>query len=224
MTGSGDTAILMPAFNEAETIAEVVRNVSQCGLPLVVDDGSTDGTAELAEGAGATVIRLSPNRGYEGALEAGFEAASRLDLRRVVTYDADGQFELAGLKAVIAAMASGNIRLVLGQRPEAARFGEWLFNVYTRLRFGVGDILCGLKGYDVSLYREIGRFGTGRSVGTELALAALRRGEAFDTVPVTVLPRQSGPSRFGQGFRANRRLLTALCDAVKFDLFGRKSA
>ena len=65
----------MPGYNEAETITEVVKSATYFGAPLVVDDGSSDGTAELAQAAGAQVVRLSANVGYEGAIEAGFEAA-----------------------------------------------------------------------------------------------------------------------------------------------------
>lgn len=224
MARGDDTAILMPAFNEAETIADVVGAVALHGIALVVDDGSTDNTAELAEAAGARVVRLAVNRGYEGALEAGFEEAATMGLNYVVTYDADGQFEGAALAEATKVLRLGEVRLVLGQRKEAARFGEALFNLYTRTRFGVRDILCGLKGYDLSLYKARGRFGTGRSVGTDLALLALRSGEAWATIPVTVLPRQSGASRFGGGFRANRRLLLALFDAIRADFITRRAS
>jgi len=218
MTGHNGAgiAILMPAYNEAETIATVVRSVRDIGTPLVVDDGSDDDTAALAEAAGAKVVILPTNRGYEGALEAGFERAVQLSMGFVVSYDADGQFEVADLRAAVALLQQGQARLVLGQRAEAARFGEWLFNFYTKKRFGVPDILCGLKGYDLALYKEHAGF-SGRSVGTRLALAALRAGERATMTPVTVLARTSGPSRFGSTLRANRRLLLALADALWAD-------
>lgn len=212
----------MPGYNEAETITEVVKSANYFGAPLVVDDGSSDGTAELAQAAGAQVVRLSANVGYEGAIEAGFEAADRAGFRFVITYDADGQFEADALRVVRDILLQGRSRLVLGQRPNPARVGEAMFNLYTRLRFGMTDILCGLKGYDLALYRWHGRFGSGRSVGTELALAALRSGEPVETISVSILPRRHGPSRFGGSLRANGRLLVALAEALLTDVIGRK--
>lgn len=212
--------ILLPAHNEAATIETVVRGVSAYGTPLVVDDGSSDGTDTLAEGAGAHVLRLRPNRGYEGALDAGFAEASRLGAETVVTFDADGQFDATLLEDVLAPIRAGRADLVLGQRPKSARLTEMIFSLYTRLRYGVRDILCGVKAYRMALYREHGRFDGGRSVGTELALAAIRRGARCETVDVNVRPRAQGASRFGQGLRANRRILAAMRLAICADIRG----
>jgi glycosyltransferase involved in cell wall biosynthesis len=212
------TIILLPAYNEAATIEPVVRAVSAYGTVLVVDDGSTDGTGTLAERAGARLLRLETNRGYDGAMEAGFAEADRLGAAVVATFDADGQFDAAMLALLLEPLRSGRVDLVIGQRPSTARLAEALFGLYTRLRYGVRDILCGVKAYRITLYRGHGRFDNGRSVGTELALAAIRGGARFETVDVDVRPRQGGKSRFGQGLRANGRILTALYDAVWADL------
>ena len=69
---SAQAVVLIPALNEAATIAEVVQGVLPYGTPLVVSDGSSDDTVTLARAAGAEVVELSRNRGYEGALDAGF--------------------------------------------------------------------------------------------------------------------------------------------------------
>ncbi len=212
------TVVLMPAHNEAATIAGLVAAVAAHGLPLVVDDASSDGTGDLARAAGAHVLALSPNRGYARALDAGFAEAARLGAEVVVTFDADGQFAPELLGRLLRPIREGWADLVLGTRPAPARLGEAAFNAYSRLRFGVGDALCGLKAYRLTLYRAHGRFDGGRSVGTELALSAIRRGARFATVPVPVRPRASGAPRFGQGWRANRRLLGALALAVRDDL------
>lgn len=210
--------VVIPGYNEAETIAQVVRDVLPYGTPLVVDDGSVDGTADAAEQAGALVLRLSPNRGYEGALDAGVAEAARRGADAVVTFDADGQFDAADLKNVIAPLAAGEADLVLGQRPHSARIGESLFNLYTRLRFGIGDFLCGFKAYRMNLYRQYGRFDGGSSINTELALFAVLRGAPVKTIPIKVRERLSGKPRFGSGFRANRRLLKALRQAICMDV------
>ncbi|MBH64781.1 MAG: hypothetical protein CL569_20485 [Alphaproteobacteria bacterium] len=209
--------VVIPGYNEAATIADVVRGVRPYATPLVVDDGSSDGTADEAARAGAHVVRLNLNRGYEGALDAGVAEAARLGADAVVTFDADGQFDPLDLDAVIRPIAADEADLVLGQRARAARFGEALFNVYSRTRFGIDDFLCGLKGFRIELYRRFGRFDIGYSINTELAMFSVLDGARVATVPVRVRARESGPPRFGSGFRANRKLFRALRHAVCMD-------
>ena len=209
-------AIVIPAFNEADTIAAVVAGASRHGLPIVVNDGSTDATAELAKRGGADVVQLPGNRGYEGALDAGFARAAALGVDVAVSFDADGQFSEQALTEVLRPLLSGEASLVLGIRPRAARFGEACFSAYTRLRFGVPDILCGLKGYDMTLYRAHGCLDQSRLIGTELALASLRRGVRPRLVPVVVLPRV-GISRFGRALSANARIFRAMFVAILAD-------
>ena len=223
---SADTSIfvVIPAYNEAASIAGVVDAVKRFGTPLVVDDGSTDGTGERAEAAGAQVLTLARNAGYEGALDAGFAAASARGAEIIVTLDADGQFAPESVADLSAPILSGDADLVLGQRPESARVGEAVFNAYTRLRFGVGDILCGAKAYAIAVYRSHGRFDSGKSIATELALSALRRGVRSRAVPVVIRPREHGAPRFGSGLRANCRILYALWLAIRADLSGLFSA
>ena len=218
MSPEKQTIILLPAYNEAATIGAVVRDVVSFGTVLVVDDGSRDGTGDLAEAAGARVLRLDTNRGYERALDAGFAEADRLGAEVVVTFDADGQFEASLLDRILEPLRTGRADLVLGRRPKMARFSEGLFGLYTGLRFGIRDILCGVKAYRIDLYRAHGRFDAGRSVGTELALASVRRGTRFEVVEAPVGARAEGGSRFGQRWRANARILTALRLAVAADL------
>ena len=201
-------AVVIPAYNEAATIAGVVRSVAAFGQPIVVDDCSRDDTAASAAAAGAVVLRHATNQGYDGALESGFAAAAQGGYEAVATFDADGQHD--------AALERG-AELVVGERPRPARLAEALFNLYTRWRFGVRDILCGLKAYRMTLYRRHGRFDANRSIGTELALAGLRRGVAVARVEVPIHAR-ADRSRLGSLLRANGRILRALGLAFAADL------
>ena len=213
-------AIVIPAYNEAATIAGVVRDVAAFGTVIVVDDCSTDTTAALAREAGAEVVSHDLNRGYDGALQSGFEKAAELDIDITATFDADGQHGATTLAAILEPLTDGRVDLVLGLRAKPARIAERLFSRYTRLRFGVGDILCGLKGYRMSLYHQHGRFDGSRSIGTELALYALKQGSSFTTAPVPIHPRIAGNARFGGTLKANGRILRALFLAMMADLRG----
>ncbi len=210
--------IVIPAHNEAGTIAEVVAGASRHGAVVVVDDASHDGTGDIAAAAGAEVVRLERNRGYEGAIEAGFARAAQMGAAAVVTFDGDGQLDPDRIGALLAPIREAAADLVLGTRPRPARAAEALFNLYARIRYGVDDILCGAKAYRMELYRRHGRFDGARTVGTELALSALRRGVRWRAVPVTVEPRRVGHSRYGRRVRANLKILGALLRAVRMDL------
>ena len=202
-------AIVIPAWNEAATIGRVVSSVLPGRTVIVVNDCSSDATASLAEAAGALVVNHTANRGYDGALQSGFEKADQLGVDIVVTFDADGQHDATILDQIILPLAENTADIVIGVRPRTARFSEALFGLYTRLRYGVSDILCGLKGYRIELYKRHGHFDSYGSIGTELALAALAGGARIAVVPVPVYERADHP-RFGQGLKANGRILRAM--------------
>jgi glycosyltransferase involved in cell wall biosynthesis len=111
------TLIVMPAFNEEESVADVVAEV-RAKLPgvtcLVVDDGSSDKTAAHARAAGAAVLQLPFNLGVGGAMRAGFKYALLNDFDNVVQVDADGQHDPAAVPELVAALADSD--MVLGAR------------------------------------------------------------------------------------------------------------
>jgi glycosyltransferase involved in cell wall biosynthesis len=207
-------AIVIPAWNEEATIERVVRSVLPGRTVIVVNDCSNDATASIAEAAGAMVVNHAANKGYDGALQSGFERASELGMDVVVTFDADGQHDASILDEIIQPLARDQADIVIGVRPRTARIGEAVFGLYTRLRYGVGDILCGLKGYRIELYRRRGHFDSYGSIGTELALAALATGARVAVVPVPIHDREDQP-RFGQGLRANGRILRAMWHGLR---------
>ncbi|MEO6923291.1 MAG: glycosyltransferase family 2 protein, partial [Bryocella sp.] len=164
-------AIVIPAWNESATIADVVRSARAYGLPIVVDDGSTDETAALAREAGAEVISHEQNRGYDGALNSGFQRASELECEIIVTADADGQHDPMLITKFVDAIDRG-ADVVIGIRSRKQRFAEHLFALYTRIRYGIEDPLCGMKAYRKFVYDALGHFDSHGLVGTELALFA----------------------------------------------------
>jgi glycosyltransferase involved in cell wall biosynthesis len=115
--GPGAAAIaLVPAYNEAGRVAAVVA-AARVRLPvLVVDDGSRDGTAEVAERAGATVVRHASNQGKGVALRTGFRWALDHACAAAVTLDADGQHDPAEIPTFLDAWTAGDADLVIGAR------------------------------------------------------------------------------------------------------------
>lgn len=201
-------AVIIPAWNEGKTIGRVVKAVSLFATALVVDDCSTDDTAVKAREEGAFVVSHETNKGYDGALNTGFERAVSLGFAYGITFDADGQHSSDLLAAFLAKLESG-MDMVLGVRPKHARFAEHVFALSTRLRFGIRDPLCGMKGYRLSVYAARGWFDSYGSVGTELALWAARNGYSYCQIPVPIAEREDSP-RFGRVWRANMKILRAM--------------
>jgi glycosyltransferase involved in cell wall biosynthesis len=112
----GRILALVPAFNEAPRIGDVVRGALSHLPVLVVDDGSSDGTAAEAGAAGATVLAQRPNQGKGAALRAGFRWALERGFDAVVTLDGDGQHEPDAIPSFLAAWAAAGDALVIGCR------------------------------------------------------------------------------------------------------------
>jgi glycosyltransferase involved in cell wall biosynthesis len=201
-------ALVIPALNEARSLPKVLAGVREFGLAVVVDDGSDDGTARVAADAGALVVRHESPRGYDAALDSGFAAAAVAGCEYVVTFDADGQHPAALVPRFLDLLGAGN-DVVVGVRPAFARVSERLFGAYTRSRYGVRDPLCGMKGYSIRLYTDVGHFDCYRSIGTELLLTALRERRRVAQIPVPIAPRE-GKSGFGGALRGNWRIARAL--------------
>ncbi len=108
--------VLIPAYNEAESIGAVVKKSVMCLPVLVVDDGSNDETATIAEEAGATVLRCTSNQGKGAALRAGFRWALEAGYEAVLTLDADGQHDPAEIPKFLQSHAEQAADLIIGAR------------------------------------------------------------------------------------------------------------
>jgi glycosyltransferase involved in cell wall biosynthesis len=183
---------LVPAHDEAPRIARVVEGAARhVPVVLVVDDGSADATAALAEGAGARVIRQSPNQGKGAALRAGFAAALAAGAEAIVTLDGDGQHDPAELPSFLGAYARRTIagepsELIVGQR----RFSR--MPLVRRLANGLGTVVL-----SAALGRRIADNQSGyRLIGRRLMTAMLdsrEDGFAFEVEMIAVCLREGWP-------------------------------
>ncbi len=149
--------IVIPAYQEERAIGEVVRAAHAIAdVVLVVDDGSSDRTAEIASAAGALVARHAVNRGLGGAIGTGIAGALRLGADQIVTMDADGQHRAEDAKRIFERLSEGDVDFVIGSRmlegkgnmPVARRLAQWFGNALTYALFGkwVTDSQSGLRG------------------------------------------------------------------------------
>jgi polyprenyl-phospho-N-acetylgalactosaminyl synthase len=113
-----DVIVIVPALNEEARVATVVSELRErFGRVVVVDDGSTDGTAQLARAAGATVVSHPTNLGQGAALQTGFSYALRdPGMRYVITFDSDGQHRVEDAVALASTARSTGVDVVLGSR------------------------------------------------------------------------------------------------------------
>lgn len=200
--------IVIPALNESASIAAVIRAATPFGVLVVVDDGSTDATGELAAANGAVVVRHEKNRGYDGALNSGFTKAAEIGCEMIVTVDADGQHDPSLIQRFVDAIDQG-ADVVVGVRSRKQRLAEHLFSLYSRGRYGIRDPLCGMKAYRTSVYTQLGHFDSCQSVGTELMTFAAKNKFRIAEVEFQVRERV-GQSRFGHILSGNYKIMRAM--------------
>lgn len=214
MTSPSEKVIaVIPAYNEAKTIRGVVAGLlPQVHEVIVVNDASTDATASEAGEAGAVVFSHEQNAGYDRTINDGFRLAAEHGATSIITFDADGEHDPGDITRMLAPLREGRADVVLGQRPASRHWSERIFALYTRMRYGIPDPLCGLKAYRREVYDRVGFFDSRSSIGSELTLRAIRYGYRLSLVPITLHARTDGDaSRFyALSLRGNMRILAAL--------------
>jgi glycosyltransferase involved in cell wall biosynthesis len=148
--------VIIPAYNEGSRIEPVIAAALEHLPVVVIDDGSSDNTPQVAGQAGAHVVHQQPNQGKGAALKAGFNYAIQQDYRAVITLDADGQHDPAEIPKFVEAFQNGHTDLVIGARdfreiPPVRRLANWLGK--RSLSWAMGETILDNQ----SGYRLIGR-------------------------------------------------------------------
>lgn len=188
---------VIPAFNEAGTIADVVRGLrGQVSHVLVVSDGSTDDTAARARAAGADVLELRANGGKGTAIRAGLARILSEPYTHVLFLDGDMQHRPAEAARLIAAAERTGADLVVGERQfsrdqmpasryHANRIGSRALSWFVGAP--VGDTQCGFRVCRLEALRDLPLRARGYDVETEMLVKLRRRGATLTSVPVTAV-------------------------------------
>ena len=193
--------ILIPARDEAGSIGQVIAETRRhrSGTIVVVDDGSQDGTDEVAAAAGAMVLRLPLHLGAWGAMQTGLRYAQSQGSQLAITLDADGQHDPVDISALTAPILAGEADVVIGACPPRVSWARRLAWGYFRALSGIGleDLTSGFRAYnraaiarlalpDATLldYQDIG-----------VLLILRHQGLRIREVPVTMRERNHGKSR-----------------------------
>lgn len=210
--GSETVHVIIPAYNEVETIRSVVESLPQtvCGLevvPVVVSDGSGDGTAERAKATTdrAVVVEHHLNQGQGGALQTGFHIADRDGATVVVTMDGDGQHPATQLEALVRPIVENEADFVVGSRHvgedrsnngavrrSGIRFFTWLINALTKS--SVTDCTNGYRAIRGSALSEL-TLTEERFSAPELIIEARKNDLRIREVPVTIHERGAGETK-----------------------------
>ncbi|HLL27747.1 MAG TPA: glycosyltransferase family 2 protein [Xanthobacteraceae bacterium] len=198
-----ELTILMPCLNEAETIGRCIDKAMGflassgiAGEVVIADNGSTDGSREIARGKGARVVPIA-TRGYGAALIGGIEAARG---RFVVMGDSDDSYDFSNLGEFVGRLREG-YELVMGNRfkggiakkamPSLHRYlGNPVLSFIGRLFFRspIGDFHCGLRGFSREAMRKIGLVAPGMEFASEMVIKATIAGLRIAEVPTTLSP------------------------------------
>ncbi len=201
-------SVVLPAYNEEENVEQAVRHVADVAQTLdrdyeiiLVNDGSSDRTGEIGRELENQVpnfrlVEHYPNRGYGGALKAGFEAASK-DL--ITFYPGDAQFDFGEIERLLERRREESADIVCGYREDRKdnlirKMNGWGWNMVVRLLFGYlcRDIDCGFKLFRRELLDHVNIVSDGAMIDTELLASAKLRGFRIAEAPLTHLPREAG--------------------------------
>lgn len=227
--------VIMPALNEAATIGPVLHRVPR-QLPgidrvemLVVDDGSTDQTVEIALAAGASVISHGKNRGVGAAMQTGLDEAVRRQVDFAVNVDSDGQFAPEDIPKLLAPLVAGETDFATASRfkdpalvpvmPAVKRFGNWgmarMVSYIVGQRFD--DVSCGFRAYTRETLLQLVLSGA-FTYTQEMLLVLGQKGMRMLEVPMVVRGvREHGKSRvasnlFRYAFRTSSIIFSCVRD------------
>jgi glycosyltransferase involved in cell wall biosynthesis len=236
-----DTLVFVPAWNEEENLPAVLDELRQ-DLPhadvLVVDDGSTDGTADVARERGAHVISFGTNRGLPAGIAAGYGYATEHGYAFTGRVDADGQHPVVELARLLDRVRSGVCDVAVGSRfasgdgfaahryrPSAARrFGTALLRRSMRiaLRRPFLDATSGMYAANAEATRVLARPYTSEAPEVQALLRLEDAGLRVDEVPVEMRPRAGGESKL-QGKKAIMVVVTIAATLLAFVGWRRRS-
>lgn len=188
---------LIPAYNEATRVGDVVTQTRHyVDEVFVIDDGSADRTASIAETAGATVLRHTQNRGKGGAIATALQHFGGSDAEFAILLDADGQHDPTEISKFVAAAERENADVVVGTRMADTREMPWtrlLTNRFTSwvtsklARQKIPDSQCGFRLLRRSVLKDL-RFSTAHfETETEMLIQAGRAGHKVANVPVRTI-------------------------------------
>jgi len=198
MHEGGTVVIIMPALNEAAVIGPVLSKIpprieNYTTIPVVIDDGSTDATGEIARRCGAHVLRHVTNLGAGAATITGLKAARILNADIIVTMDSDGQHDPAEIEPLVQCLIEGQFDVVIGSRllsnngmPPTRVMANLLLNVVTFVVYRkiVSDSQSGFKVFSKAALASMDLNSSGYEICSEIIGEIYRKNLRYKSVPI----------------------------------------
>lgn len=147
--------VIVPARNEEKNILEVLNNLIKCGVSLgdifVIDNRSCDNTSNIAKSIGVKVI-LCDEIGYQAALKKGFNELKKRNYKKFLIIDGDNEIGINSIKRCL--VEQRTYKIVIGYRVKIKRIAEKIVNSYFDHKYGIRDLMCGVKCGNIDLYNS----------------------------------------------------------------------
>lgn len=211
--------VAIPCLNEERFIGSVVAKAKRYAHRVVViDDGSTDMSADIAEETGALVHRHGENRGYGAAICSALDQGRSLGADILITLDGDGQHDPRDIPRLIKPILDGEADVVVGSRflgtanrsPLYRRMGQRVLNVATNLGSGhkISDSQSGCRAYSGKALRELTLYERGMSVSSQIQFAIQESGLRVAEIPIDVVYNEKAKRNpMGHGINVMTRVL-----------------
>jgi glycosyltransferase involved in cell wall biosynthesis len=203
------TAVLIPSYNESKTIGALVERLEGYGFPVyVVDDGSADGTGDIARSMGATVISHASNKGKGASLREGFARVTRDGFDRILMMDGDGQHLPEDAEGFFRKMDSTGADIVVGNRMTDTasmprlrvavnRFMSWLISKMAGQ--DIPDTQCGFRLVKSEVLENIRLDTSNYEIESEILIKAADKGYRIESIPIRTVyggePSRINPAR-----------------------------
>ncbi len=222
----------MPAFNEAKYIGSLVlKTLQYVDKVIVVDDGCTDNTLEIAKLAGAKVIRHKSNKGYGAAIQTIFTEAKKINPDVLVILDADGQHNPQEIPSLLKPILNGDVDCVIGSRRDQAkkiplyrRIGQRIIlrSVKTISKNDLSDSECGFRAFSRKAIKALVLKENGMAVSAETVAEAKRKNLKMMQVPVNVTYDKDSSTMHPvrHGWNVFNRVLVMIADQRPLFFFG----
>jgi len=222
----------IPCFNEERYIGSVVVKVKRyVDKVVVIDDGSTDATSEVAAGAGAEVYQHGQNRGYGAAIRSALEKGRQLGADILVILDGDGQHDPKDIPNLLKPLLSSEADIVIGSRflgkagkpPFYRRVGQRVLTAVTNVGSGqkVSDSQSGFRAYSSKALSALSLTEDGMSVSSEIQFAISKSGIRVAEVPIDVsYMDKTKRNPLGHGFSVLSRVMVLFSLKQPLLLFG----
>lgn len=189
--------VLIPSYNESKTISSLVKRIKSRGLDvLVVDDGSTDNTSEIAQHSGAGVLRYQKNKGKGASLKEGFRYILKKDYDAVITMDGDGQHSPEDIPKFIDTAVNPDTDMVVGNRMSVSRgmpftrrltnnLMSWFISKICRQK--IADSQCGFRLIKRRAFKHLKLVSDNYEIESEMLIETSRQGLGIKFIPIQTI-------------------------------------